>query len=166
MKEKYKYYVKMIKTKATDLLNIERKKLIRMGAIILSIITVSGGILVVFKLKQPPTIDNKPAKAVELKVDKKADETRIFLEHVEQLKSGLYNVSLYVFSEEIMRMDETFGTSSDNFVKVQGDFKIKYSVDITRIRTSYDFDKKEFDLVYFMHFIFIGGQWLQDSQFE
>jgi exonuclease I len=48
-----------------------------------------------------------------------------------------------VFSEENMRMNETFGKSSDNFVKVQGDFKIKYSVDINRVRTKYDFDKKE-----------------------
>ena len=143
MKNNFKYYAKMLKDKSEELLNIERKKLIRMGAIILSVITVSGGILVIFKMKQTPTIDKQPAKAVELKVQEGKDETQIFLEHVEQLKSGLYKVSLYVFSEENMRMNETFGKSSDNFVKVQGDFKIKYSVDINRIRTKYDFDNKE-----------------------
>lgn len=139
----YKYYVKMIQTKATELLTNEKKKLIKMGAIILSVIVVAGGILVVFKMKQSPIINNKPAKAVEIKVNKKKNETQIFLENVEQLKSGLYDVSLYVFSEENMRMNETFGKSSDNFVTVQGDFKIKYSVDITRVQTAYDFDKKE-----------------------
>ena len=143
MKNNFKYYVKMIKDQSEKVLNMERKKLIRIGAIILSVITISGGVLVIFKMKQSPTIDNKPAKAVELKMNNEKDETRIFLEHVEQLKSGLYKVSLYVFSEENMRMQETFGKSADNFVKVQGDFKIKYSVDITRIRTKYDFDKKE-----------------------
>ena len=143
MKNNFKYYVKMIKDQSEKVLNMERKKLIRIGAIILSVITISGGVLVIFKMKQAPTIDNKPAKAVELKMNNEKDETRLFLEHVEQLKSGLYKVSLYVFSEENMRMQETFGKSGDNFVKVQGDFKIKYSVDITRIRTKYDFDKKE-----------------------
>ncbi len=39
-------------------------------------------------------------------------------------------------------MNETFGESSNNFVSVQGDFKIKYSIDVARIRTSYDFDNK------------------------
>ena len=143
MKNNFKYYVKMVKEKSEEMLKIEKKKLIKIGAIILSVITVSGGILVIFKMKQTPTLDHKPAKAVELKVKQGKSETQIFLEHVEQLKSGLYEVSLYVFSEENMRMTETFGKSADNYVKVQGDFKIKYSVDINRIRTKYDFDKKE-----------------------
>ena len=141
MKNNFKYYVKMVREKSEEVLKME--KLIKIGAIILSVITVSGGVLVVFKMKQAPTINKQPAKAVELKVEQGKDETQIFLEHVEQLKSGLYKVSLYVFSEENMRMNETFGKSSDNFVKVQGDFKIKYSVDINRVRTKYDFDKKE-----------------------
>ena len=143
MKNNFKYYVKMVKEKSEEMLKIEKKKLIKIGAIILSVITVSGGILVIFKMKQTPTLDHKPAKAVELKVKQGKNETQIFLEHVEQLKSGLYEVSLYVFSEENMRMTETFGKSADNYVKVQGDFKIKYSVDINRVRTKYDFDKKE-----------------------
>ena len=143
MKNNFKYYVKMVKEKSEEMLKIEKKKLIKIGAIILSVITVSGGILVIFKMKQTPTLDHKPAKAVELKVKQGKSETQIFLEHVEQLKSGLYEVSLYVFSEENMRMTETFGKSADNYVKVQGDFKIKYSVDINRVRTKYDFDKKE-----------------------
>ena len=143
MKNNFKYYVKMVKEKSEEMLKIEKKKLIKIGAIILSVITVSGGVLVIFKMKQTPTLDHKPAKAVELKVKQGKSETQIFLEHVEQLKSGLYEVSLYVFSEENMRMTETFGKSADNYVKVQGDFKIKYSVDINRVRTKYDFDKKE-----------------------
>ena len=143
MKNNFKYYVKIVREKSGEVLKMEKKKLIKIGAIILSVITVSGGVLVVFKMKQAPTINKQPAKAVELKVEQGKDETQIFLEHVEQLKSGLYKVSLYVFSEENMRMNETFGKSSDNFVKVQGDFKIKYSVDINRVRTKYDFDKKE-----------------------
>ena len=143
MKNNFKYYVKIVREKSEEVLKMEKKKLIKIGAIILSVITVSGGILVVFKMKQAPTINKQPAKAVELKVEQGKDETQIFLEHVEQLKSGLYKVSLYVFSEENKRMNETFGKSSDNFVKVQGDFKIKYSVDINRVRTKYDFDKKE-----------------------
>ena len=94
MKNNFKYYVKMVKEKSEEMLKIEKKKLIKIGAIILSVITVSGGILVIFKMKQTPTLDHKPAKAVELKVKQGKNETQIFLEHVEQLKSGLYEVSL------------------------------------------------------------------------
>ena len=42
-----------------------------------------------------------------------------------------------------MRMNETYGESGKNFVVVQGNFQIKYSVDVTRIKWEYDFDKEE-----------------------
>ena len=40
-------------------------------------------------------------------------------------------------------MNETYGESGKNFVVVQGNFKIKYSIDVTRIRWDYNFDKEE-----------------------
>jgi hypothetical protein len=42
-----------------------------------------------------------------------------------------------------MRINETYGESGKNYVVVQGNFKIKYSVDVTRIRWDYNFDKEE-----------------------
>ena len=139
----WKLYVKKIDEMREKYIKLEVEKLKRIGAIVLAVITISGCLIIVFKLKQPKMINNKPAKTIELKMENGKSETEIFLEHVEQLKSGLYEISTYVFGEETMRMNETFGKSSKNFVTVQGDFRIKYSVDITRIRTKYDFDKKE-----------------------
>ena len=144
----WKLYVKKINDFKENckekVLKIEIDKLKRAGAIVLAVLTIAGSLVIVFKIKQPKMINNKPAKAIELKMENNGKtETQIFLEHVEQLKSGLYEISTYVFGEETMRMNETFGKSSKNFVTVQADFKIKYSVDVTRIRTKYDFDKKE-----------------------
>lgn len=139
----WKLYVKKIDEMREKYVKLEVEKLKRLGAIVLAVLTISGSLIIVFKLKQPKMINNKPAKTIELKMENGKTETEIFLEHVEQLKSGLYEISTYVFGEETMRMNETFGKSSKNFVTVQGDFRIKYSVDITRIRTKYDFDKKE-----------------------
>jgi hypothetical protein len=42
-----------------------------------------------------------------------------------------------------MRMNETYGESGKNYVVVQGDFKIKYSVDVQRIKLDYNFDTEE-----------------------
>ena len=139
----WKLYVKKIDEMREKYVKLEVEKLKRLGAIVLAVLTISGSLIIVFKLKQPKMINNKPVKTIELKMKNGKTETEIFLEHVEQLKSGLYEISTYVFGEETMRMNETFGKSSKNFVTVQGDFRIKYSVDITRIRTKYDFDKKE-----------------------
>jgi DNA polymerase III delta prime subunit len=58
-------------------------------------------------------------------------------------KSGVYDVTALVFGEENMRMNETYGESGKNFVVVQGNFKIKYAVDVTRIKWDYNFDKEE-----------------------
>lgn len=140
---KFKLYMKVIKTEATKLLNTERKKLIRMGAVILAVITIAGGILVIFKMKnRQPEINDKPAKIIEIKDSK----TNLFLEHVEQLKSGIYETTALVFGEETMRMNETFGESSKDYVVVQGDFKIKYSIDITRLKLAYNFDEEKVTL--------------------
>ena len=88
-----------------------------------------------------PKINNKPAEIVEVKDGK--GKTNLFLEHVEQLKSGIYDVSALVFGEENMRINETYGESGKDYVVMQGNFKIKYSIDITRIRVDYNFDKEE-----------------------
>lgn len=137
---KIKTYVKVIKSNATKLLNLEKKRLVRMGAIILAVITIAGSILIVFKMnnKQPKIVD-KPAEIVEV-VDDKNNKTNLFLEHVQQLKSGIYETQALVFGEEKMRMDETFGESSKDYVVVQGNFRIKYSIDISRMKLDYNFD--------------------------
>ena len=137
---KIKTYVKVIKSNATKLLNLEKKRLVRMGAIILAVITIAGSILIVFKMnnKQPKIVD-KPAEIVEV-VDDKNNKTNLFLEHVQQLKSGIYETQALVFGEEKMRMDETFGESSKDYVVVQGNFRIKYSIDINRMKLDYNFD--------------------------
>lgn len=137
---KIKTYVKVIKSNATKLLNLEKKRLVRMGAIILAVITIAGSILIVFKMnnKQPKIVD-KPAEIVEV-VDDKNNKTNLFLEHVQQLKSGIYETQALVFGEEKMRIDETFGESSKDYVVVQGNFRIKYSIDINRMKLDYNFD--------------------------
>ena len=137
---KIKTYVKVIKSNATKLLNLEKKRLVRMGAIILAVITIAGSVLIVFKMnnKQPHIVD-KPAEIVEV-VDDKNNKTNLFLEHVQQLKSGIYETQALVFGEEKMRMDETFGESSKDYVVVQGNFRIKYSIDINRMKLDYNFD--------------------------
>ena len=47
MKNNFKYYVIIVREKSEEVLKMEKKKLIKIGAIILSVITVSGGVLVV-----------------------------------------------------------------------------------------------------------------------
>ena len=110
----WKLYVKKIDEMREKYIKLEVEKLKRIGAIVLAVITISGSLIIVFKLKQPKMINNKPAKTIELKMENGKSETEIFLEHVEQLKSGLYEISTYVFGEETMRMNETFGKSSKN----------------------------------------------------
>lgn len=141
-KENAKIYIDVIKDKTISNVNKHKKKLMKAGAIILAIITIGSSILIVFKMKKQPKIDNKPAEIVEVK-DNKSGKTNLFLEHVEQLKSGVYDVSALVFGEENMRMKETYGESGKDYVIVQGDFKIKYSIDVTRIKWDYNFDKEE-----------------------
>ena len=142
MKSDWKVYVRILKTKANSFINKEKRSLKKMGAFILAVITFTGGTLIFYKIKGEPQINNKPAKVIELK-DKELDRTKLFLENVEQLKSGVYSVSTLVFGEENMRMNETFGVSAKDYVVVQGDFRIKYSIDVTRIKMDYDFDKEE-----------------------
>lgn len=141
LKEHVKIYMAVIKDKAEYLVENHKKKLIKAGAIILAVITIGSSVLVVFRMASKPKINNKPAEIVEVKDGK--GKTNLFLEHVEQLKSGIYDVSALVFGEENMRINETYGESGKDYVVMQGNFKIKYSIDITRIRVDYNFDKEE-----------------------
>lgn len=141
LKEHMKIYMAVIKDKAEYLVENHKKKLIKAGAIILAVITIGSSVLVVFRMVSKPKINNKPAEIVEVKDGK--GKTNLFLEHVEQLKSGIYDVSALVFGEENMRINETYGESGKDYVVMQGNFKIKYSIDITRIRVDYNFDKEE-----------------------
>lgn len=141
LKEHMKIYMAVIKDKAEYLVENHKKKLIKAGAIILAVITIGSSVLVVFRMASKPKINNKPAEVVEVKDGK--GKTNLFLEHVEQLKSGIYDVSALVFGEENMRINETYGESGKDYVVMQGNFKIKYSIDITRIRVDYNFDKEE-----------------------
>lgn len=141
-KDNVKVYIEIIKNKSVKFVEKNKKRLIKLGAVILAVITVSTSVMIVFKMKSKVIINNKPAKVVEIK-DEKTGKTNLFLEHVEQLKSGIYDVSALVFGEENMRIEETYGESGKNYVVVQGNFKIKYSVDVTRIKLDYDFDKEK-----------------------
>lgn len=141
-KDNIKVYVEIIKNKSVKFVEKNKKRLIKLGAVILAVITVGTSIMIVFKMHSKVNINDKPAKVIEVK-DKKTGKTNLFLEHVEQLKSGIYDVSALVFGEENMRIEETYGESGKNYVVVQGNFKIKYSIDVTRIRLEYDFDKEK-----------------------
>ena len=142
MREQVKVYMEVIKGESMKYVEKYKKQLKRAGAVILAVLTLASGILIVFKINGQTKINNKPAQIVEVK-DEKTGKTNLFLEHVEQLKSGVYDVSALVFGEENMRMNETYGESGKNFVVVQGNFQIKYSVDVTRIKWEYNFDKEE-----------------------
>ena len=142
LKDSFKIYMEVFKDKSIDYVNKHKKKLVKAGAIILAVLTLGSSVLVIFKMREQPKINNKPADIVEVK-DEKSGKTNLFLEHVEQLKSGVYDVSALVFGEENMRMKETYGESGKDYVVVQGNFKIKYSIDVTRIKWDYNFDKEE-----------------------
>ena len=142
LREQVRVYMELIKGKSEKFVEKYKRQLKKAGAVILAVITLTGGILIVFKMNGQTKINNKPAEIVEVK-DTKTGKTNLFLEHVEQLKSGVYDVSALVFGEENMRMNETYGESGKNYVVVQGNFQIKYSVDVTRIKWEYDFDKEE-----------------------
>lgn len=142
MKNNIRMYVKVLQGKSVKLVEKYKKQLIKAGAVILSVITVAGSVLIIYKTHKGPEINNRPAKVIEHK-DLKTGKTNLFLEHVEQLKSGIYDVTALVFGEENMRMNETYGESGKNYVVVQGDFKIKYSIDVQRIKLDYNFDKEE-----------------------
>ena len=140
--ERVKIFIQVIQDKSVKYVEKNKKKLVKAGAVILAVITLAGSVLIIFKTNKAPQINNKPAEIVEVK-DNKTGKTNLFLEHVEQLKSGIYDVSALVFGEENMRINETYGESGKNYVTVQGNFKIKYSIDVTRIKLDYNFDKEE-----------------------
>ena len=145
LKDNVKIYMEVIKDKSMKVIEKHKNNLIKAGAIVLAVITLGGSILIIFKMNNNPKINNKPAEIVEVK-DDKTGKTNLFLEHVEQLKSGIYDVSALVFGEENMRMTETYGESGKNYVVMQGNFKIKYSIDVTRIKLDYNFDKEQVTL--------------------
>ena len=142
MNKNIKVYIEILKNKSVKFIESRKKKLVKLGAVILAVIMAGSSVVIVFKMKSKVIINNKPAEIVEVK-DTKTGKTNLFLEHVEQLKSGIYDVSALVFGEENMRMEETYGASGKNYVVVQGNFKIKYSIDVTRIKLDYDFDKEK-----------------------
>ena len=141
IKDNVRVFMKVIEGKSKRFVMKYQRDLKKMGAIILAVITLSGSVIIVFKMRGQGKINNKPAEIIEVKDEK--GKSNLFLEHVEQLKSGVYDVTALVFGEENMRMNETYGESGKNFVVVQGNFKIKYSIDVTRIRWDYNFDKEE-----------------------
>ena len=141
LRDSVKIYMEVIKGKSEEYVKNHKKELKKWGAIVLAVITISGSVLVIFKMNAKPKINNKPAEIIQVKDEK--GRTNLFLEHVEQLKSGIYDVSALVFGEENMRINETYGESGKDYVVMQGNFKIKYSIDVTRIKIDYDFDKEE-----------------------
>jgi hypothetical protein len=141
-KNNVKMYAELLKGNAVKFVERNKKRLVKLGAVILAVVTIAGGILIIYKMNKGPEINNKPAEIVEVK-DNKEDKTKLFLEHVEHLKSGVYDVSALVFGEENMRVNETFGESGKDYVVMQGNFKIKYGVDILRVKFDYDFDTEK-----------------------
>lgn len=145
-KNNVKIYAEVIKGKAMNLVERNKKRLVKLGAVVLAVITIAGGIMIIYKMNKAPEINNKPAEIIEIK-DTKEEKAKVFLEHVEHLKSGVYDVSALVFGEENMRINETFGESGKDYVVMQGNFKIKYGVDILRIKFDYDFDTEKVKLI-------------------
>lgn len=140
---KFRLRLKYLGNKSNRILIQEKKKLKRIGAIVLAVIVITSGILIVFKAKDSqPTLENKPAKEIVYQ-NSKSKEEKIFLERVESLKSGIYSTSQLVFGEEKLRLSATVGESSKDVVTVQGDFRIKYSIDIRQMNVSYDFNTEK-----------------------
>lgn len=134
---------KYIKASVKNAVIREKKRLIKLGCIILAIVTVAGGFLIIFKTKQP-TINRQPAQIIEYqKEDDENSKTQIFLERVEKLETDLYQISTYVFSEKNLRLDETVGESSKDYITIRGNFRVKYSIDMTKKHVKYDFDNEK-----------------------
>lgn len=140
---KWRINLKYLEGKAKRAIIREKGKLRRYGAVILATIVLVSGVLIVFKIKnKQPELEGKPANEI-VKHDKKEDKRKIFLERAESLKSGIYRTTHLVFGEEKLRLDVTVGESSKDVITVQGDFRIKYSIDIKQMDVSYDFNTEE-----------------------
>ena len=50
MKSDWKIYVRILKTKATNFVNKEKRSIKKMGALILAVITFTGGTLIFYKI--------------------------------------------------------------------------------------------------------------------
>ena len=139
---KGKINFKYIKTSAMNVIRREKKRLIKLGCVILAVITVAGGILILFKNREPELPTKQPAQIIEVK-DEEENRTQIFLEKVEKLETDLYQISSYVFSEKNIRIDETVGESSKDYVTVRGNFRVKYSIDMSQKQVRYDFENEK-----------------------
>lgn len=140
---KNKINFKYIKTNAVNVIRREKKRLMKLGCVILAVITLAGGILILFKDKEPE-INKQPAQILEVQdEDSEDNKTQIFLEKIEELETDLYQISTYVFSEKNLRIDETVGTSSNDFITVRGNFRVKYSIDMKQKHIKYDFENQK-----------------------
>lgn len=139
--KKINYEIRYIKSKVKRIISMEKKKIRKMGYVIITVVIISCGVLIFYKTKTP-MINNEPANVIEYKSDKN-NKSKIFLEKVDKLETDLYQISNYVFSEKNMRIDETVGESSKDYVTVRGNFKVKYSVDMKQKYTKYDFTNEK-----------------------
>lgn len=103
--------------------NRKFKKVIAIGMIVL---TVAGGTFVIGKntFYQPAKDKTVIVKEFE-KEDKNAG---MYMEHVQEIKSGLMGTRKLVFAEEQMRVMEKYGPDSNSNVTVEAVFDIGYSI--------------------------------------
>lgn len=138
---KFKGEMRYINSKARNVIVREKKRLIRMGCVILAVIVLTGGVLIVYKNKHPE-INNQPANVITYQKED-SNKSKIFLERIEKMETELYQLSNYVFSEKNLRIDETVGESSKDYVTIRGNFKVKYSINLKERYTKYDFDNQK-----------------------
>lgn len=107
---------------------------------LLSSSMILSGTYILIKNKTP-YIENKPAQVIKA-INSKGEE-ELFLERVGIMRSGIMQIGKIVIGEEKLVLSETFGTSSNNYVEVAGNFRIDYAVDIESLTTVIDNKKKE-----------------------
>lgn len=138
--KKFKGEMRYIRCKAKNVINREKKKLIKMGCVILAVIMLAGGVMIIYKSNHPQ-LNNQPANVITY--NKEDNKSKIFLERIEKMETELYELSNYVFSEKNLRIDETVGESSKDYITIRGNFKVKYSIDLKHRYTNYDFDNEK-----------------------
>lgn len=131
---------KFINSKAKNIIRKEKKRLIKLGCVILTVLIIAGGTLIVYKSKTP-MINNEPANVISY--NNKNEKSVIFLEKIDKLETELYQLSNFTFSEKNIRIDETVGESSKDYVTIRGNFKVKYSIDMKQKYVNYDFTNEE-----------------------
>lgn len=138
---KIKGKIRYINSKARNIIIREKKRLIRMGCVVLAVIVLACGVMIVYK-KNHPEINNQPANVITYQKENDT-KNKIFLERIEKMETELYQLSNYVFSEKNLRIDETVGESSKDYITIRGNFKVKYSIDLKQRYTNYDFDNQK-----------------------